>query len=109
MVFYAYAAAYIVTRYQILIHFITSFKSRTVRKNYLCKLLGLRLGKIYEATSPVPEETSFQWAITFPFYVPKRLVALGLVQRYVDMFDYGIDKAFKQLDCSSKVKQQWPL
>ena len=64
---------------------------------------GLRLGKIYESTTPQPNEPNFQWTITFPFYVPKRLVAVGLVQLYLEKFDYGIDRAFKQLNCNSKV------
>jgi hypothetical protein len=66
--------------------------------------IGLRLGKIYDVTSPVPYEPSFQWTITCPFFVPKRLVSIGLVQLYLDQFDYGIDKAFKQLNCKSKVR-----
>jgi hypothetical protein len=64
---------------------------------------GLRLGKIYEAANPMPDDPSFKWAITFPFFVPKRLVALGLVQMYLDQFEYGVNKAFEQLNCSSKV------
>ena len=36
--------------------------------------------------------------------VHQRLVALGQVQRYLDMFEYGYDKAFQQLGCSTRVK-----
>ena len=68
-------------------------------------ILGLRLGKIREATTPIPYEPSFQWMIHCPsILAPKRLVALGQVQRYLDMFEYGYDKAFQQLGCSTRVK-----
>jgi hypothetical protein len=67
----------------------------------------LRLGKIYKASDPVPPEPSFQWTLHFPSLIPTRLVALGLVQRYLDMFEYGVDKAFQQLGCKTKVRK-WP-
>ena len=71
--------------------------------SYFVFVSGLRQGKIYESTTPQPYEPNFQWTITFPFYFPKRLVAVGLVQLYLQKFDYGIDRAFKQLNCNSKV------
>ncbi len=74
-----------------------------IKKTFSIIFIGLRLGKIYDVTTPIPYEPSFQWTITCPFFVPKRLVALGLVQLYLDQFDYGIDKAFKQLNCNTKV------
>jgi len=61
------------------------------------------LGKIYDVSTPVPYEPSLLWTLTCPLWIPKRLVALGLDQLYFEKVGYGIDKAFKQINCNSKV------